>query len=374
MSVAFVVMIPVRLIVFTLGLSLVVMTARSAIRQFVMPRSAPDGLTRNAFLFMRFLFELRLHKDATYEDRDRVMALYAPVALLFLPVVWLSLVLTGYAGMYWAVGVRPIIDAVRISGSSLLTLGFAVAEGVPTTALEFTEAAIGLILVALLISYLPTMYAAFSRREAVVNMLEVRAGSPPSPVELYARYHRLGRMDELTAMWATWEQWFVDIEETHTSLAALSFFRSPQPERSWITAAGAILDSGALYASALDFPRNPQTELCLRAGYLALQHIADFFGIPYNPKPAGDEPISITRLEFDEVCDRLLASGVPLKADRDQAWQDFRGWRVNYDLVLLTLATLTMAPYAMWSSDRSLPRRRRHFIGKSLRKKGSVMG
>jgi hypothetical protein len=372
MSVAFVVMIPVRLIVFALGLSLVVLTVRSAIRQFVMPRSAPDGLTRSAFLFIREIFELRLHKEATYEDRDRVMALYAPVALLFLPVVWLSLVLTGYAGMYWAIGVRPVIDAVRISGSSLLTLGFAVAEGVPTTVLEFTEAAIGLILVALLISYLPTMYAAFSRREAIVNMLEVRAGSPPSPVELYARYHRLGRMDELATMWATWEQWFVDIEETHTSLAALSFFRSPQPDRSWITAAGAILDAGALYASALDFPRNPQAELCIRAGYLALQHIADFFGIPYNPQPAGDEPISITRPEFDEVCDRLLASGVPVKADRDRAWQDFRGWRVNYDLVLLALASLTMAPYAMWSSDRSLPRRRRLFMGKSFRKKGSV--
>ena len=53
MSLAFVVMVPVHLIVFTLGLSLVVMTVRSAIRQFVMPRSAPDGLTRNAFLFIR---------------------------------------------------------------------------------------------------------------------------------------------------------------------------------------------------------------------------------------------------------------------------------------------------------------------------------
>ena len=45
---------------------------------------------------------------------------------------------------------------------------------------------------------------------------------------------------------------------------------------------------------------------------------------------------------------------MPLKADRDQAWRDFAGWRVNYDSVLVPLAGLVMAPYAPWSSDRSL--------------------
>ena len=62
----------------------------------------------------------------------------------------------------------------------------------------------------------------------------------------------------------------------------------------------------------------------------------------------------IERAEFDGVCDRLADSGVPLKPDRDQSWIDYQGWRVNYDVVLLALARLTMAPYAPWSSDRSL--------------------
>jgi len=43
---------------------------------------------------------------------------------------------------------------------------------------------------------------------------------------------------------------------------------------------------------------------------------------------------------------------VPLKADRDQAWRDFAGWRVNYDLALVELARLTDAPPSPWSSDR----------------------
>ena len=51
----------------------------------------------------------------------------------------------------------------------------------------------------------------------------------------------------------------------------------------------------------------------------------------------------------------LEEAGVPLNADRDQAWRDFSGWRVNYDTVLLALANLTSAPPAQWSSDRSRP-------------------
>lgn len=358
MTLALAVAIPIRLLVAALGVALAAVTVRSAVRQFVLPRASRDAITAFVFRAISRIFHLRMRKAATYEDRDRVMAMFAPTALLTLPVVWLALVLLGFTAIFWAAGVRPLMTAFRVSGSSILTLGFAFAEDLPVTILEFIEGAIGLILVALLISYLPTMYAAFSRREAMVNLLDVRAGSPPSAVEMFERYHRLGRAAELSALWVAWEQWFVDIEETHTSLAALSFFRSPQPDRSWITSAGAILDAASLYSSTLDLPRDPQADLCIRAGFLALRRIADFFGIPYNAHPQTGDPISIARREFDEICDRLAASGVPLRADRDAAWAAYSGWRVNYDTPLIALAALTMAPYAPWSSDRSLTRTR----------------
>ncbi len=343
-----------RLLLFVLGAVTVAGTLLSAIRTFVLPRSANDRLTRVVFRTMRRLFDLRLRGTRTYADRDRAMALYAPLSLLSLPPVWLTLVLIGYMGMFWALGAPSWYDALRLSGSSLLTLGFAPIADLLGTILAFSEAAIGLILVALLIAYLPTMYAAFSRREAAVTLLEVRAGSPPSAIEMIERFHRLHGLDRLGEQWAAWETWFVEVEESHTSLAALVFFRSPQPDRSWITATGAVLDAASLTASTLDIPRDPRADLCIRAGYLALRRIADFFGIPYDPAPKYGDPICVTRQEFDDVYDRLASVGVPLKPDRDQAWRDFAGWRVNYDTVLLTLADLTMAPYAPWSSDRSL--------------------
>jgi hypothetical protein len=236
----------------------------------------------------------------------------------------------------------------------VLTLGFADPPTLPSTALVFTEAAIGLVLLALLITYLPSIYGVFSRRENLVAAMEARAGSPPSGVEILQRAWRVDRLEQLPRFMERAEGWFLELQETHTSFPALVFFRSPQPEHSWVTAGGAILDGASLLLSAVDRPHDPSAAYCIRAGYLSLLRVADFFGIPYNPDAGPDDPISIARDEFDEACDALRAQGLPIVADLDRAWRDFRGWRTNYDRVVVALAGLTMSPPAPWTSDRSI--------------------
>jgi len=341
-----------QVLAFIVGFLMVVFILMSAIRTFVLPRSDNVFLTRLTFQLIFLLFQFRLRWTNSYETRDRVMAFFAPIALLVTPLVWIAGVMIGYMFMFWALGVQSFYNAFWLSGSSLLTLGFAPVENLPQMILAFTEATIGLGLVALLIAYLPTMYTSFSKREAMVTMLEVRAGSPPSAVTMIERFNRIHNLEHLHDLWVAWEVWFTELEESHTTFIPLVFFRSPRPDLSWITSAGTVLDTATLVNSTVDIPREPRADLCIRAGYLALRSIADFFDIAYNPDPSPDDPISITRQEFDTVYDRLAGQDIPLKPDRDQAWRDFCGWRVNYDAVLLALAALLMAPYAPWSSDR----------------------
>jgi hypothetical protein len=353
------VLLVLRVLVFLAGATAVVLALLSAVRTFVLPRAASDRLSRVVYVFMRRLFNLWVRRQRTYLERDRAMALFAPVSLLTLPAVWLIVVLLGYTGIYWATTAVTWNTAWEVSGSSLLTLGFALINTRAATILTFTEAAVGLFLVALLISYLPAMYSAFSRREAAVTLMEVRAGSPPSAVVLLVRHHRIGQMERLSDLWQSWEEWFAELEETHTSLAALNFFRSPNPNRSWVTAAGAVLDAAALHSSSLDLPHDAYSALCLRSGSIALRNIAAFFQIPHHQDPHfPEQTISVTREEYDAACDELRAAGVSMKADREQAWLDFAGWRVNYDEVLLDLADMIMAPPAPWSSDRAVGRTR----------------
>lgn len=351
-------MLAIRALVALAGFVLVLRTLVSAIRTFVLPRGVPDPLTRAVFTVSRGLFAVRTWRARSYNDRDSAMALYAPVTLLTLPVVWLVLVGAGYTCIYWALNPASWTEAIAISGSSLLTLGFAQLGSLPRQLIAFSEAMIGLGLVALLIAYLPAMYAAWSRREEAVALLETRAGSPPSAIELLLRFHRINGLSRLPELWESWEVWFANIDETHTSLGPLAYFRSPTAHRSWVTSAGAVLDAAALTNAILDVPHHPSSDLCLRAGYVALRRIAGFFDVEYEPNPRPYDPISIAREEYNDVYEQLAAEGVPLKADREEGWHAFSGWRVNYDTVLLALAALTMAPEAPWSSDRSFRRPR----------------
>ena len=344
----------VRILVFLLGLGVVLGTLSSALSTFVMPRSVRSQLNRILFGILRRILEGLMSFAKTFEQKDAIFAYYAPVGLFLLVPTWYALMTLGYAAMYWSLGVGDLFKDIRMSGSSLLTLGFATSDQFLVNLLVFSEATLGLILVALLIAYLPTMYSAFSRREEFVNLLEVRAGVPPSSVEMLLRFNRIHGLDRLAEYWSTWEVWFADLEESHTTLPALVFFRSPRGSQSWITAAGTVLDCAALTLSALEVEYAPSAALCLRAGFLSLRRISDYFDIPYPPDPHFPaDPISISRGEFETVFDRLKDAGLPMKEDREQAWQDFAGWRVNYDHTLLALCSLIMAPPAFWSSDRA---------------------
>jgi hypothetical protein len=254
-------------------------------------------------------------------------------------------------GMQWALSQGSAGQAFGASASALTTLGLMSAGGGASTA-AYIEAVLGIGLVALIISYLPSLYAAFSRREALVSKLAMRTGLPPFAPEILRRLWRpAGPQIVLSDTWQAWEDWFVDLSETHTSFPVLAFFRSPQTAKSWITAAGAILDAAALALAAVDAEWGPETGMCLHAGIVSLRHIADFHGISYR-SAAGATTISVEKHEVIAACQELQGSGVAVVSDLDTAYEVFKTHRAAYDQMLLTLCAYLYAPPAPWSSDK----------------------
>jgi hypothetical protein len=346
-------MIALQLVSFVIGVVIVQAVLRSAVRTVAVPRGEQTFLTRKTFLLVWILYEAIANRERTHEDRERALARYPAITLLLLAVIWAVLVSIGYAFMYFGVGAHNLRDCLYLSASSITTLGFLDPIGSWEVALAYSQALIGLGLVALLISYLPTIYQQFARREAEVVKLDVRAGSPPTALEMLSRFQRIGWTDRLDQTWEAWEVWFAELEESHTSHPALVYFRSQRPYSSWITCAGAVLDTAAITVAALDLPRGPQAQVTIRGGSLALNAIAGFFGVPIQANPDPNHPISIYREEFELLLDRLAEDGLPVRKDRDEAWRAFAGWRVNYDEALLALCELCSAPPTPWSSDRS---------------------
>jgi hypothetical protein len=345
--------IALRVLAIVIGSVAVLGTVLAAIKTVVLPRAVVSYVTRAVFLSIRKVLGVIASPKRSFAFRDRVLAYYAPFSLVVLPGVWVAIMIAGFTGIQWGIGGLSLREAFLASGSSILTLGVLFHKPLPHAFVSFFEATIGLGLIGLMISYLPSIYGAFGRREQLVGMLEVRAGLPPSPAELLVRYHRIGWLTKINEeLFAKWEEWFVDVEESHTSVPALAFFRSPHPERNWVTAAGVVLDTAAIVWSVVDQPQSPQAAVMLRTGAFSLRRIASFFNIPFDYDPKADDPISVSRREFDLLCVELQAAGIPLRANRDKAFADFSGWRVNYDAVLVGLAARVVAPPARWSSDR----------------------
>ena len=342
---------------FLIGFVIVVYVMQAAIRMVILPRATRVRLSGAVFAVVAMTFRWGAGRRKGYESQDGILAMIAPVGLLAVPVSWLVLLLVGFSFMFWATDTTIGADgAFNLAGSSLTTLGFAPAIGVGQQALAFTAALLGLLVLTLFITYLPSIYSAFQDRESKVALLEVRAGSPPTAPEMLTRYHNIGWDGELATDWTSWESWFAELEETHTTHLALPWFRSTDPHRSWVTGAGTILDAAALWLSSCSGQSGPDRAaagLMIRAGYMSLRRIAAMYDIPYDPDPQPAGPIAIERTEFDEAYDALASAGIAMNEDRDQAWSDFVGWRVNYEAALLGIAEMLRAPYAPWTSDRS---------------------
>lgn len=332
------------------GAWLVITTVSGAIRSFVLPRN--ESVRLNMFVFggVRALFDFAARRARTYAHRDRILAHYAPVGLVALPIGWLALVGLGYTGIYWALGVKDFTKSYELSGSSLLTLGTTSESGFAINVFSYSEATIGLLLLTLLISYLPTLYQAFSRREIVVAQIELRAGTPPVASGLLRWLGHDGDFTNDDEQWLVWEEWLIEIDESHTSLPVLAFFRSPQAGRSWVTSAELILDTANLLFSALDVPRSRQVELTFTAGCLAVNRVRRFFDHKAETEPTElrtPEEVAAAnpgRTAFARTWQELREAGLPLRASEEEAWQHYQERRTRYASSIEFLSQLLLAP------------------------------
>jgi hypothetical protein len=339
----------VRILAAVAGGLLVAFVLLEALRAFVVPR----GVQLRSRVVFYWVFRLlrtvaRLRGAVEREAVDAIMVYGAPTAVLGLPLLWLVGSLLGFSAIFWAIDGGGFGNAVVVSGSSLFTLGFERPDGVGGAVAAFCEATVGIGLLALVITYLPTLSAAFSRRESVVAMLDARAGSPPDAVTLIERHHVFAGIETLDALWPEWERWIVDVGETHYTHPMLVFFRSSEPWHSWVTATAALLEAANFRLSAIDAsgPGNAAAWMFYRAGVGAIGRLRAFF--IYRIADRDIEPVD--RDEFERVLVHLAELGVPVVDDHDLAWERFCRRRADYEPIVDALARLVDAPAGLWPS------------------------
>lgn len=334
----------IDVVLFAVGLAIVVNTLLSAIRTVVIPHGKSVRLTQGVFRASRRVAHWYARLDPAPSRQHSALQITLALGLLMLPLLWLTSAVVGYSLMFKSLGASSWRNAYDLAGSSMFTLGFAKAEDLPKLTLSFTAAALAIsILALLLVTYLPTIYGAYTHRETRLTSFETLAGDPPNVVAMMIRAHQLTDLERLPDLWAGWQDWFAELRESHTALPAVAFLGSSREDRNWVATVGTLLDAASVSLGVLDIETDPAAALCIRSGSLALRDIAEYFGLDVDHDPAPDAAISVDRATWDLAYDAFVEAGVPV-VEREVAWTAWAGWRVNYDAALVGLADLTASP------------------------------
>ena len=345
-----------RVIAAVIGGLLVLTAARSVIGTVIVPRPVGSWLTRWVDKIVAFCYGIASKKITDHRRRDRVLAGQAATILLLQLVAWLAIFYIGFSLLQWPFISGGITSAFDIASPAVF--GPNDAFGAAQRTIADLAAVAALVTVSLQIAYLPTLYAAYNRRETEVTLLNARAGVPSWGPELLARTHYalgsgVSTIDTLPDLYERWERWAADVAESHTTYLPLVRFRSPKPMSSWVTALLAVLDSAALIL-ALSPTKAPvvAARQCLRGGFLCFGDVARAMGIDIPAEPDPSAGISITYEEFLDAVARMQKVNFPTDREPEDAWPDFVGWRVNYEQAAYALTYALDVVPALWSGPR----------------------
>jgi multisubunit Na+/H+ antiporter MnhC subunit len=335
-----------------LGVFLLVLTFWDLFETVVVPRPTP-GYFRIGRYIVRPLWRLvrsfRNGRDG--RPHDRLLGLFAPAATILLLVAWLTTLIIGYGLVMYALrgqldpAPTSIGTAVYFAATSLLTIGFGDIVAVDTLAraVIVTAAVSGLGVVALVVTFLFSLYASYQRREVEVVQLQAAAGAPPSAVALLESYANLGLMHRLPDFFVEWERWAVQVLDSHVAYPLLGYFRSSHDNLSWISALGTALDAASLILTTIQEVPRGEAKLFKRVGTHLVEDISN---LGFAMETGG----GLERADFEAACDRLEAAGYCL-ARREAAWPAFEMARSTYAARLEGMAAYWATPANQWLGD-----------------------
>lgn len=337
------------------GLFLIAYVAWDVFNTVALPRPTPSvyRLARNLTLYSWQAWRWQARRMALGQKRERWLGGFAPLEILVLLVAWVLVLIIGFALIDLAFGADfnpPLQDlgtAVYAAGTGLLTIGFGdIVPTAPVTRLiVIGSAGLGLGTVALVITYLFSLYGSFQRREVLVTMLDARAGAPPSGVALLETSQRTGLMDDLPALFGDWERWAAEVLDSHVAYPILGYFRSSHDNESWVASLGAMLDAAVLILTTVEGQPRGRAEMLVAIGVHLVEDVSSFFGF------SNDGRVGVERTEYDAARLRLEAAGFKLEGP-DVGWILFAQIRARYASRLNELAGFWMTPPALWVGDR----------------------
>jgi hypothetical protein len=339
------------------GLAIVAIILLEAFETIILPRrvSRRFRLTRMFYLstWRPWRAFARILRGKT---RETFISFYGPLSLLVLFAVWATCLIVGFGLMYFNAARYdpthpPLQTCFYLSGTTFFTLGLG--DVTPHTSGERVmavfESGLGFGFLALIISYLPVIYQAFSKREVSIVLLDARAGSPPTASELLQRHNGLHGLDALQDLFRDWERWSAELLESHISYPVVSYFRSQHSNESWLAALTAILDSTALLIATSDNPCSRQARLT----FAMCRHTVVDLSQVFFAQPRHDDYDRLPPSELVRLRVALSQSGFKLRED-DDSTQKLTELRKMYEPYIHALSRYLYIDLPPWILEKRI--------------------
>ena len=345
---------------FCAGIACIFFALLDAFQTVISPRRATGRfrITRLFYIVTWWPWSQVAERISNPRKRETALSYYGPLSLLLLIVVWATAILIGFALLFFALhsSLRdPVftgenfLSDLYLSGTTLFTLG--IGDLVPhtpgTRMLVVLEWGMGLGFLAMVISYFPVLYGAFSRREVSISLLDARAGTPPTAAELMRRHSFKGGSEALNTLLEEWERWSAELLESHISYPLLCYFRSQHTNQSWLSALTAVLDVCALMIAGVQDHAARQAQLTFAIARHALVDIAQIFSQP----PALDAEDRLPPERFDLLYQELCQAGIRVCRD-GESMERLRKIRSLYEGYAVALSRYLYMPLPPWIAEQ----------------------
>jgi hypothetical protein len=344
-----------HVLVGLLGAGFVLLMLMEIFVAFLLPRRVKRDpkIVRSVFDFAWRPWR-RVARLLSPQAADTMLGIYGPAGLLLNLVLWVLGLMLGYACLQWAAGshLGPMHATVGFgedfyfSAATMTTDGPAALSAQTTLAriVQVIDAGSGLAVLAIVIGYLPSLYQAFSRREATVSQLDARAGSPPSAGRLVLRSTQRDGWPALNRYLSSWETWVAELMETHLAYPVLAYFRSQHVNQNWLSAMCALLDACAFTIAAAP----AGTVDSARFTYAIARHAVVDLSYSFHVEPTAPAIDRLPAEDLRELLRRLHEAGVEAGADIATISERLARIRASYEPYINSLGErleLTLPPW-----------------------------
>jgi hypothetical protein len=352
-----------RVLVGVLGGVLVVAMLLEIFVAFLLPRRVKRDpkLVRTVFAYGWRPWR-RIARRLPFQAGDTMLGIYGPLGLVFNLVLWVGMLMLGYACMLWAngshLGVGPGGRGVVDFGQDLYFAAATITTNGPSglaahttfaRAIQVIDAGSGLAVLAIVIGYLPSLYQAFSSREATVSQLDARAGSPPSAGRLILRTAGQEGWPAVNRYLGGWETWVAELMETHLAYPVLAFFRSQHVNQNWLAAMCAVLDACSFTIAAAP----AGTVDSARFTFAIARHAVADLSYSFHAEPTPPREERLPPADLHALIAQLREIGIELGSEPDTVAERLTRMRGIYEPYVSALADRLELPMPPWLAPES---------------------